>query len=84
MIKLMFKAAGMLVSVLAGAIFKKIWKITAREDQAACGCGWRGRPGARRIARHNESYPIMRVDLCATAGQRGWYWCCPRLARRAS
>jgi Protein of unknown function (DUF4235) len=36
MIKLLYKPVGMLVSmlggVLAGAIFKRVWKITARED----------------------------------------------------
>ena len=36
MIKLLYKPVGMLVSVLgavlAGAIFKRFWKITARED----------------------------------------------------
>jgi Protein of unknown function (DUF4235) len=38
MIKLLYKPMGMLVSVLggvlAGAIFKRVWKITAREDDA--------------------------------------------------
>ena len=38
MIKLFYKPVSMLVSVLggvlAGAIFKKVWKITAREDDA--------------------------------------------------
>ena len=38
MIKLLCKPAGMLVSVLggvlAGVIFKRVWKITAREDDA--------------------------------------------------
>lgn len=38
MIKLLYKPAGMLVSVLggmlAGAIFKRVWKIAAREDEA--------------------------------------------------
>jgi hypothetical protein len=38
MIKLLYKPAGMLVSVpggvLAGVIFKRVWKITAREDDA--------------------------------------------------
>jgi Protein of unknown function (DUF4235) len=38
MIKLLFKPVGMLVSVLggvlAGAIFRRIWKIAAREDEA--------------------------------------------------
>jgi hypothetical protein len=38
MIKLLYKPVSMLVSVLggvlAGAIFKKIWKIAAREDEA--------------------------------------------------
>ena len=38
MIKLLYKPAGMLVSVLggvvAGAIFKQVWKVTAREDDA--------------------------------------------------
>jgi Protein of unknown function (DUF4235) len=38
MIKLLYKPVGVLVSVLggllAGVIFKKIWKITAGEDQA--------------------------------------------------
>jgi hypothetical protein len=36
MIKLLYKLVGMLVSVLggmlAGAIFKRVWKIAARED----------------------------------------------------
>ena len=38
MIKLLYKPVGMVVSVLggllAGAIFKKVWKVTAREDDA--------------------------------------------------
>lgn len=38
MIKLLYKPVGMLVSVLAGmlagTIFKRVWKLTAREDQA--------------------------------------------------
>jgi predicted metal-dependent enzyme (double-stranded beta helix superfamily) len=38
MIKLLYKPVGMLVSVLggmlAGAIFKQVWKIAAREDDA--------------------------------------------------
>ncbi len=38
MIKLLYKPVGMLVSVLgglvAGAIFKKVWKIAAGEDEA--------------------------------------------------
>jgi hypothetical protein len=38
MIKLLYKPVGMLVSVLggmlAGAIFKRVWKLTAREDDA--------------------------------------------------
>jgi hypothetical protein len=38
MIKLLYKPVGMLVSVLggiiAGAIFKRIWKVTAREEDA--------------------------------------------------
>jgi Protein of unknown function (DUF4235) len=38
MIKLLYKPVGMLVSVLggmlAGAIFKRVWKIAAREDDA--------------------------------------------------
>jgi hypothetical protein len=38
MIKLLYKPVGMLVSVLggllAGAIFKRVWKIAAREDEA--------------------------------------------------
>jgi hypothetical protein len=38
MIKLLYKPVSLLVSVLggvlAGAIFKKIWKIAAREDEA--------------------------------------------------
>ena len=38
MIKLLYKPAGMLVSVLggviAGAIFKRVWKVAAGEDDA--------------------------------------------------
>ena len=38
MTKLLYKPVGILVSVLggvlAGAIFKRVWKITAREDDA--------------------------------------------------
>ncbi len=38
MIKLLYKPAGMLVSVLGGviaaAIFKRVWKVAAREDDA--------------------------------------------------
>ncbi len=38
MIKLLYKPVGMLVSVLggviAGAIFKRVWKVAAREDDA--------------------------------------------------
>jgi hypothetical protein len=49
MIKLLYKPVGMVVSVLggllAGAIFKRVWKVTAREDDAAKATdakrGWR-------------------------------------------
>ncbi|MGI9007030.1 MAG: DUF4235 domain-containing protein [Streptosporangiaceae bacterium] len=49
MIKLLYKPVGMLISVLggllAGAIFKRIWKVTAREDDAPkatdASRGWR-------------------------------------------
>jgi len=49
MIKLLYKPAGMLASVLggivAGAIFKKAWQLTAGEDQAPSATdarrGWR-------------------------------------------
>jgi Protein of unknown function (DUF4235) len=49
MIKLLYKPASMLVSVLggilAGAIFKRVWKIIGREDDAPkatdAGRGWR-------------------------------------------
>lgn len=38
MIKLLYKPVGVLVSVLggivAGAIFKRVWKLAAREDEA--------------------------------------------------
>ena len=38
MIKLLYKPVGMLVSVLGGviadAIFKRVWKVAAREDPA--------------------------------------------------
>ncbi len=38
MIKVLYKPVGMLVSVLggvlAGVIFKRVWKISAREDEA--------------------------------------------------
>jgi hypothetical protein len=38
MIKLLYKPVGMLVSVLggilAGMIFKRVWKLTAREEEA--------------------------------------------------
>jgi Protein of unknown function (DUF4235) len=47
--KLLYRAAGMLASILggivAGAIFKKAWKITAGEDEAPAATdaqrGWR-------------------------------------------
>jgi hypothetical protein len=49
MTKLLYRAAGMLASILggivAGAIFKKIWKLTAGEDEAPTATdaqrGWR-------------------------------------------
>jgi hypothetical protein len=49
MTKLLYRAAGMLASILggivAGAIFKKVWKITAGEDEAPAATdaqrGWR-------------------------------------------
>jgi len=49
MIKLLYKPVSMLVSVLggvlAGAIFKRVWKMTAREDDAPTATdarhGWR-------------------------------------------
>lgn len=49
MIKLLYKPVSMLASVtagvLAGAIFNRVWKITAREDDAPkatdAGRGWR-------------------------------------------
>jgi hypothetical protein len=49
MTKLLYRAAGMLASILggivAGAIFKKVWKVTAGEDEAPTATdaqrGWR-------------------------------------------
>ncbi len=49
MIKLLYKPLGLAVSVLggvlAGAIFKRLWKVTARQDQPPkatdAGRGWR-------------------------------------------
>jgi hypothetical protein len=49
MMKLVYKAVGMLVSVLggvvAGALFKRVWKITTREEDAPTATdarrGWR-------------------------------------------
>ena len=56
MIKVLYKPLGLLVSVLgglvAGAIFKRIWKLAAHEDDAPQATdadrGWRGSPDCRR------------------------------------
>ncbi len=61
MIKLVYKPVSLLVSVLsgilAGAIFKRIWKLAAREERRA--------PGHRRPPR------LARVFMPAAALRRG-------------
>jgi uncharacterized protein DUF4235 len=53
MIKLLYKPMSMLVSVLggllAGALFRRVWKITAREDSA---------PAA------GEGHPLFPLPRC--------------------
>jgi hypothetical protein len=61
MIKVLYKPVSILISVLggvlAGAIFKRIWKIAAGEDEGTpgdrCAVGLAGDPGGRGAARHH-------------------------------
>ena len=78
MIKLLYKPVGMLVSVLggllAGAIFKWVWKIIAREDDAPKAAdarrGWREILLAAAV--QGAIFAVVRaaVDRGAAAGTR--------------
>jgi hypothetical protein len=78
MIKLMYKPVGMLVSVLggmlAGVIFKRVWKIAAREDDAPKATdarrGWR--EVLRAAAVQGAIFAVVKaaVDRAAAAGTR--------------
>jgi Protein of unknown function (DUF4235) len=78
MIKLLYKPVGMLVSVLggmlAGAIFKQVWKITAREDDAPKATdarrGWRGILLAAALQGAIFALVKAAVDRAAAEGAR--------------
>ena len=76
MIKLVYKPVSMLVSVLggvlAGAIFKKIWKLAARQDDAPKATdaqrGWHEVLAAAAL--HGAVYAVVKaaVDRSAAEG----------------
>jgi predicted metal-dependent enzyme (double-stranded beta helix superfamily) len=78
MIKLLYKPAGMLVSVLggvvAGAIFKRVWKVAAREDDAPKATdaqrGWREILLAAAL--QGAIFAVVKavIDRSAAAGTR--------------
>ena len=78
MIKLLYKPAGMLVSVLggvlAGWIFKRVWKIAAREDDAPQATdaqkGWREVLLAAALQGAIFAVVKAAVDRGAAAGTR--------------
>lgn len=78
MIKLLYKPVGMLVSVLggilAGAIFKRVWKLAAREDQAPkatdAGRGWREVLVAAALQGATFALVKAAVDRGAAEGTR--------------
>ncbi len=78
MIKLLYKPVSMLVSVLggvlAGAIFKRIWKLTAREDEAPKATdarrGWREVLLAAALQGAIFAVVKAAVDRSAAAGTR--------------
>jgi hypothetical protein len=78
MIKLLYKPAGMLVSVLggvvAGAIFKRVWKVAAREDDAPKATdaqrGWREILLAAALQGAIFAVVKAAVDRGAAAGTR--------------
>ena len=78
MIKLLDKPVSMTVSVLggipAGAIFKKAWKITGREDEAPkatdARCGWREVLLAAALQGAIFAAVKAAVDRGAAAGTR--------------
>jgi predicted metal-dependent enzyme (double-stranded beta helix superfamily) len=78
MIKLLYKPVSMLVSVLggvlAGAVFKRVWKITAREDDAPKATdaqrGWREVLLAAAVQGAIFAVVKAAVDRSAAAGTR--------------
>lgn len=78
MIKLLYKPVGMLVSVLggmlAGAIFKRVWKIAAREDDAPKATdaerGWREILLAAALQGAIFALAKAAVDRSAATGTR--------------
>jgi hypothetical protein len=78
MIKLLYKPAGMLVSVLggvvAGAVFKRVWKVAAREDDAPKATdaqrGWREILLAAALQGAIFAVVKAAVDRGAAAGTR--------------
>lgn len=84
MIKLLYKPVGMLVSVLggllAGAIFKKVWRLAAREDEAPKATdarrGWREILLAAALQGAILAVVKAAVDRGAAEGTRmltGWW-----------
>jgi len=79
MIKLVYKPVSLLVSVLsgvlAGAIFKQLWRVSAREDDAPKATdarrGWHEiLPAAALQGAVKEDPQLVRQDL--TTGEREW------------
>ena len=78
MIKLLYKPAGMLVSVLggvvAGAIFRRVWKVAAREDDApkATDAQRRRREILLAAALQGAIFAVVKavIDRGAAAGTR--------------
>lgn len=78
MIKLLYKPVGMLVSVLggliAGAIFKKVWKVAAGEDETPKATEeWRGwREVLLAAALHGAIFAVVKaaIDRGAAEGTR--------------
>ena len=78
MIKLLYKPTGMLVSVLggvvAGAVFKRVWKVAAREDDAPKATdaqrGWREILLAAALQGAIFAVVKAAVDRGAAAGTR--------------
>ena len=84
MMKLLYKPVGVLVSVLggllAGAIFKKVWKLAAHEDEAPKATdarrGWREVLLAAALQGAIFAVVKAAVDRAAAEGTRkltGWW-----------